>query len=76
MNIQFQLPSLADQLKGNPQKALKEKAEETIEKIKQGLIEPEQEAQNKIDLLVQLLNFFIVNGPENCCIFSAANEWS
>lgn len=76
MNIQFQLSSLADQLKGNPQKALKEKAEETTEKIKQGLIEPEQEAQNKIDLLAQLLNFFIVNGPENCCIFSAANEWS
>ena len=76
MNIQFQLSSLADQLKGNPQKALKEKAEETAEKIKQGLIEPEQEAQNKIDLLAQLLNFFIVNGPENCCIFSAANEWS
>lgn len=74
MNIQFQLPSLADQLKGNPQKALKEKAEETAEKTKQGLIEPEQEAQNKIDLLAQLLNFFIVNGPENCCIFSAANE--
>ena len=43
--------SSADQLKGNPQKALKEKAEETTEKIKQGLIEPEQEAQNKIDLL-------------------------
>ena len=76
MNIQFQLSSLADQLKGNPQKALKEKAEETTEKIKQGLIEPEQKAQNKIDLLAQLLNFFIVNGPENCCIFSAANEWS
>ena len=46
-----QLPSLADQLKGNPQKALKEKAKETAENIKQGLIEPEQEAQNKIDLL-------------------------
>ena len=59
MNIQFQPLSLADQLKGNPQKALKEKAEETAEKIKQGLIEPEQEAQNKIDLLAQLLNFFI-----------------
>lgn len=42
---------LADQLKGNPQKALKEKIEETAEKIKQELIEPEQEAQNKIDLL-------------------------
>lgn len=46
-----QPPSLADQLKGNPQKALKEKAEETAEKTKQELIEPEQEAQNKIDLL-------------------------
>ena len=46
-----QPPSLADQLKGNLQKALKEKAEETAEKIKQELIEPEQEAQNKIDLL-------------------------
>lgn len=46
-----QLPSLADQLKGNLQKALKEKVEETAEKIKQELIEPEQEAQNKIDLL-------------------------
>lgn len=46
-----QPPSLADQLKGNSQKALKEKAEETAEKIKQELIEPEQEAQNKIDLL-------------------------
>lgn len=46
-----QSPSLADQLKGNPQKALKEKVEETAEKIKQELIEPEQEAQNKIDLL-------------------------
>lgn len=45
-----QPPSLADQLKGNPQKALKEKAKETVEKIKE-LIEPEQEAQNKIDLL-------------------------
>ena len=54
-----QPPSLADQLKGNPQKALKEKAEETVEKIKQELIEPEQEAQNKIDLLAQLLNFFV-----------------
>lgn len=47
----IQPPSLADQLKGNPQKALKEKTEETAEKTKQELIEPEQEAQNKIDLL-------------------------
>lgn len=43
--------SLADQLRGNPQKALKEKVEETAEKVKQELIEPEKEAQNKIDLL-------------------------
>lgn len=48
-----QPPSLADQLRGNPQKALKEKVEETVEKVKQELTEPkpEQEAQNKINLL-------------------------
>lgn len=47
----IQPPSLAEQLKGNPQKALREKAEEIVEKMKQESVEPEKNAQNKIDLL-------------------------
>ena len=46
----IQPPSLAEQLKGNPQKALREKAEEIVEKMKEP-VEPEKNAQNKIDLL-------------------------
>lgn len=46
-----QPPSLAEQLKGNPQQALKEKVEENVEKVKQELTEPEKDTQNKIDLL-------------------------
>jgi cell division septum initiation protein DivIVA len=51
-----QPPSLADQLRGNPQKALKEKVEETAEKVKTSandevanLVKANDDAQHLID---------------------------
>lgn len=44
--------SVADQLAGKPQKALKDKREEDAEKAKVEVLTPNDEAQGKIDLLV------------------------
>ena len=45
--------SVADQLAGKPQKALKDKREEDAEKAKTEVVTtPDEEAQGKIDLLV------------------------